>query len=82
MSELKHCPFCGGKAELKSHHCCIGTMYDDEDNFFVRCVDCFASCKPIVVKNARYRKTCNEEFKIAEQEAIELWNRRESDEQI
>ena len=62
MSELKPCPFCGGKAELS--HTDITSEYGRTS--FVFCTKCTASGRMISVSP----KYCSDEC------AIEAWNRR------
>ena len=60
MSELKPCPFCGGKALLNSYKSRKG--YDA----YVECAGCLVQMITV---------TCDT-IQEAENEAIEAWNRR------
>lgn len=77
MEALKKCPFCGGQAKIKNHNFCMDMQFDsDHDSFWCECQECGAQSKAIRIDNARYRKTCKEEFKQAELEVAEAWNKR------
>lgn len=61
MSELKPCPFCGGRATVKTRYIGYGSIgLGEHDEYRVVCKECRAS-------NAEYR---------AEAESIAAWNRR------
>lgn len=75
--KIKPCPFCGGKARKQKLHFCADMQFDDDhDKFWIECGECGAKSKVIHIRNARYRKTCREEFELAEKQAVEAWNRR------
>lgn len=76
-AELKLCSFCGGEAETKSRNYCVDMQFDDDhDEFWCECKECGARGKIIHIRNARYKKTCKEELKLAEEQSIRAWNRR------
>ena len=61
MSELKPCPFCGGRATVKTRYIGYGSIgLGEHDEYRVVCKECRAS-------NDEYRR---------ESEAIAAWNRR------
>ena len=69
MTDLKPCPFCGGKAEFarkqvktKGHWC---------DAVYVRCTNCDARSNRVLY-SAKYHKKNESEYL----EAQEAWNRR------
>jgi len=67
MSNLKPCPFCGGKAETR--HPEAGFRCDNE-RFVVSCTDCNAT---------RWNKTTSQKCQVGfdtEVEAIKAWNTR------
>lgn len=69
--ELKPCPFCGGEAELKSHH------FDDDGLtlWFVRC-----KTRPYDVDEGDACYTADSFITFRDKEAaIEAWNRRAND---
>ena len=61
MTQLKPCPFCGGKAEML-----INEYNDSKKEYLVACTECDGMVE-------RWRET--------EEEAVEQWNRRISDEE-
>ena len=64
MVELKPCPFCGGKAELRTYQ-----AYREGKSWTVRCKKmCVVTCGHRDEKG-RWRPTLKKE-------AIEIWNRR------
>lgn len=77
LRELKPCPFCGGKAALVIENWCNDMQFDaDHDSAVVECMECESHGKTFHCKDARYRKTCNEELDTIRQNAINAWNRR------
>lgn len=60
MDELKPCPFCGGKAELKKE-----TVWTRTE-VYVKCTECWAMTKSVMA-DAEY---------CANDKAAEMWNRR------
>ena len=62
MTELKPCPFCGGKAEIQH----TGKNSEYGECAFVACKECGANSRMV-----------NKAFKYcADDKAIEAWNRR------
>lgn len=60
MTELKPCPFCGGKAELK-HRLIFGSAYS-----MIQCLSC--GCQSAEIQaNVGY---------CADERAAEVWNKR------
>ena len=70
MSELKMCPFCGGKAILKEKIECYGHG-DYAKEYFVECKSCGVCSK----------KVCERE-RFANEKAIEAWNTRKPVENV
>ena len=68
--ELKPCPFCGGKAEVRTKYIEKETK-DVPVSSYVRCTRCFAHSDEFLYKNT--------EFTLIDpaEEAIKAWNRRE-----
>lgn len=82
MPELKPCPFCGGRAELKP-----GKLYAD-DVVFVKCTKCHARTNFVWINHPSLDITTGmlkEGERYTEQQAkkkaIEAWNRRVNNEQ-
>lgn len=78
-TELKPCPFCGGKAELKE-----GNVYLDRC-IRARCKNGCVSSKPILIDHPRMTADGLDESTRytedqAKQEAAKIWNRRADDE--
>lgn len=65
MTELKHCPFCGGEAELQND-----TINFDKINSYVVCSKCHARTKKHEISTTY----------SSDEMAIEAWNRRATDE--
>lgn len=67
--ELKRCPFCGGKAEVRTKYIEKETK-DVPVSSYVRCTRCFAQSDEFLYKNT--------EFILIDpaEEAIKAWNRR------
>lgn len=64
MNDLKPCPFCAGKAELKEYR---GFYGYSEDSYAIKCTRCHAEIKmSIGYLNLR-------------EAVIQAWNRREND---
>ena len=63
MTELKPCPFCGGKAMLDHSISGLNTTS------FIRCNGCYVSTKRFVISTRA----------SSDMEAIEAWNRRITD---
>jgi Lar family restriction alleviation protein len=64
-TELKPCPFCGGKAELVKDRMALSFA----DSFFIRCdnADCYV--KP------------QTPHRLSKDDAVNIWNRRADNEQ-
>ncbi|WP_407310947.1 Lar family restriction alleviation protein [Desulfosporosinus sp. SB140] len=60
MENLKPCPFCGGKAEIRTYH------RHDEDEYSVWCTSCYKN-KLISLNTFSYPN---------KEDAIATWNRR------
>lgn len=74
---LKPCPFCGGTPRLVEEHRCNDMQFcADEDIYHVECDVCGARGGSVVLCNARYRKTCNEELENEKRKAYDNWNHR------
>lgn len=72
MSELKHCPFCGGNPKTEVRVTQKGGDIDNVD-FSVLCIEC-GICKTVRLKIAR---TCLfYDVEKALSQAIESWNKR------
>lgn len=75
--ELKKCPFCGGEAKIVHNNWCRDMQFDDDhDEFFCMCIECGAKGKLFHIRNARYRKSGENELKEIKKEAIAAWNSR------
>ena len=76
MTELKPCPFCGGKADVKH-----GTIYMDE-TYRVECSLCLCMTKrvfvnnPSLLPNGKLNPDTRYSALQAIEKAVELWNRR------
>ena len=66
MSELKPCPFCGGKAEL-TH---------ERDSFLNFAIYSAIMCSKCGVKSPRFQQKC---ATASDEEAAKAWNRRVSE---
>lgn len=79
MADLKPCPFCGGKADIKH-----GTIFMDE-TYMVRCETCFCMTNRFFVNNASLLPDGKPNPKTkytalqAINKAVESWNRRADD---
>ncbi len=69
MNELKHCPFCGGKAEIRTTYYELETK-DVPISTYVRCTRCFARTNEYLYKNTDLTGINPPE------EAVKAWNRR------
>ena len=94
MAELKPCPFCGGKAKLSAKDHLFGGyngLGQSRREYLIRaiCNKCKSRGKPIptgwvnCIYALRYKPYTRTEdmvaIKIAEEKAIEAWNRRAGD---
>lgn len=94
MSELKPCPFCGGKAKLSAKDHLFGGyngIGQSRREYLIRaiCNKCKARGKPIATgwvncmyshRNSAFTSEQDKDtIKIAEAKAVEAWNRRHSD---
>lgn len=78
MPELKPCPFCGGKAEMKK-------AWGHAEGWYIKCNKCKMKTMPILIDYPRItymggydestRYTSEQAAKIAE----DMWNRRDDD---
>lgn len=66
MSELKPCPFCGGKAEYKTYMSQPTLFSSSKRHIYYICGDCEAQTKA-------FRESVHYS---AEEKAAEAWNRR------
>lgn len=67
MSDLKCCPFCGGKGQIRDE---AGDPFDDIGRFYyVRCVDCRAQ------SGSKYASNGND-CPIFYEEVRQEWNQR------
>lgn len=81
MSELKPCPFCGGRAEIITTHAEVfNTAYREYEFAVDFAVHCYARCAR---RDARSIFVVNEGRMVIKQDgyqrAVDLWNRRASD---
>ena len=77
--DMKTCPFCGGKAELRDGH-----IYMDETRVVV-CTKCHARILPVFIDHPNFTANGLDErtrytVEQAEQIACANWNRRVTDE--
>ena len=82
MSELKPCPFCGGKGHIK-HKCLrfLGKNYigmvKERRSCYVQCGACKARGGPFVMTVVKlYGKMSEHDRQFMEEFAAEIWNRR------
>ena len=67
-SELKKCPFCGGKAEIRMDSVMVG--FNESDDFYtVKCTACRMS-------GSRYGRLDGDSKRERIEKAITAWNRR------
>lgn len=64
MEKLKTCPFCGGKATLRSDN-----PYNSDDVSYVMCIDCQASTRMFPISRVY----------ASDYSAVKAWNMREGD---
>ncbi len=67
---LKPCPFCGGKAELKQYK-----MWHD-DHGYKDCYEYFVACEKCKVRQLSFDTLREKDDVTAIKKAIEAWNRR------
>lgn len=73
--ELKQCPFCGGKAELREERIEL-PMSEERNVFFVICTSCGCSPFPFGMVNLYYKKDCDFLKKELQEKAVLRWNER------
>ena len=74
MSELKPCPFCGGKPYLETNHRAFINAQTAKVAF-VRCRSCNARTQRFELQDFG----CTSRSSEANKKAIEAWNRRSED---
>lgn len=74
--ELKPCPFCGGKAELREMKNEIPFSCGYRNIFFVICQYCGCSPFPRAGENIYCKKDGQEIKRRLIQEAVDAWNQR------
>ncbi len=76
MDEIKPCPFCGGKADVRH-----GNLYMDE-TYRVECSACLAMTRRYMVNHPQIRSDGSRDentrytAREAIEKAVEAWNRR------
>lgn len=87
MSELKPCPFCGGKASVMDNaneevsYGAFGYGTRGYPTWYrCYCTECGAAGEPVRIEKGGENNTFYEKY--TKEKAIEAWNRRANDEQI
>lgn len=68
--KMKNCPFCGGRATLRTHNRTI-INHETKRNCYVRCMECDAHGKRFIEGDSQTERM------IARMSAVDAWNTRD-----